>query len=57
MSFDDDLFHFKVRRIVERNRNNLINSRFDHHDKIASFLKSHYEIVYERVINVVTSTH
>ena len=42
MSFDDDLFHSEVRRVVERNRNNLINSRFNHRDEIASFLKSHF---------------
>ena len=47
MSFDDDSFHFKTRRIVERNRNNLINFRSDHHDEIASFLKSHFHDVNE----------
>ena len=42
MSFDDDLFHFKTQQIVERNRSNLIDSRFDHRDEIAPFLKSHF---------------
>ena len=42
MSFNDDSFHFKIRRVVERDRNNLINFRFDHRDEIASFLKSHF---------------
>ena len=42
MSFNDDLFYFETRRIVERNRNNLINSHSDHHDEIASFLRSHF---------------
>ena len=47
MSFDDDSFHFEVRRAVGRNRNNLIDSRFDHRDEIASFLKSHFHDVNE----------
>ena len=42
MLFDDDSSHFKVRRVVKKNRNNLINSRFDHRDEIASFLRSHF---------------
>ena len=42
MLFDDDSFHFETQRIVERNRNNLINSRLDHRNEIASFLKSHF---------------
>ena len=45
MSFDDDSFHFKARQIVKRNRNNLINSRSDHCDEIALFLKSHFHDV------------
>ena len=47
MSFDDDLSHFKARRIIEKNRNNLIDSRSDHRDEIASFLKSHFHDVNE----------
>ena len=47
MSFDDDSFHFEARRVVERNRNNLIDSRSDHHDKIALFLKLHFYDVNE----------
>ena len=47
MSFDDDSFYFKARRAVEKNRNNLINSRSNHHDEIASFLKSHFHNVNE----------
>ena len=47
MSFDDDLSHFEVRRVVEKSRNNLIGSRFDHRDEIASFLKSHFHDVNE----------
>ena len=47
MSFDDDSSHFKIRRIVERDRNNLIDSCFNHHDEIASFLKSHFHDVNE----------
>ena len=47
MSFDDDSFHFKARRVVERNRNNLIDSRLDHRDEIASFLKSYFHDVNE----------
>ena len=42
MSFDDNSFHFEIRQIVGKNRDNLIDSRFDHRDKIASFLKSHF---------------
>ena len=42
MSFDNDSFHFEIRRVVERNWNNLINFRFNHHDEIASFLRSHF---------------
>ena len=47
MSFDDDLFHFETRRVVERDRDNLIDSRFDHRNEIASFLKSHFHDVNE----------
>ena len=47
MSFDDDSFHFKIRRVVERDRDNLIDSRSDHRDEIASFLKSHFHHVNE----------
>ena len=47
MLFDNDLFHFETRRVVEKDRNNLIDSRFDHRDKIASFLKSHFHDVNE----------
>ena len=47
MLFDDDSFHSKARRIVERNRNNLIDSRSDHRDEIASFLRSHFHDVNE----------
>ena len=47
MSFDDDSSHFEARQIVERNRNNLIDSRSSHRDEIASFLKSHFHDVNE----------
>ena len=47
MSFDDDLFYFKIRRIVERNQNNLIDSCFNHRDEIASFLKLHFHDINE----------
>ena len=47
MSFDDDLFHFKIRRAVEKDRNNLINSRSDYRDEIASFLKLHFHDINE----------
>ena len=47
MSFDDDSSHFEIRRIVEKNRNNLADFRFDHRDEIASFLKSHFHDVNE----------
>ena len=47
MSFDNDSFHFKVRRVVERDRNDLIDSCFDHRDEIASFLKSHFHDINE----------
>ena len=47
MSFDDDLFHSEARRVVERDRNNLIDSRSDHRDEIASFLRSHFHDVNE----------
>ena len=40
MLFNDNSFHFETRRAVEKDRNNLIDSRFDHRDEIASFLKS-----------------
>ena len=47
MSFDDDSFHSEARRVIERNRNNLIDSCPDHRDEIASFLKSHFHDVDE----------
>ena len=47
MSFDNDSFHSEARRVVEKNRDNLINSRSDHCDKIAPFLKSHFHDVDE----------
>ena len=47
MSFDNDSFHSEVRQVVERNRNNLIDFRFDSRDEIASFLKSHFHNVNE----------
>ena len=47
MSFDDDSFHFKTRRVVERNRDNLIDFRSNHRDEIALFLKSHFHDVDE----------
>ena len=45
MSFDDDSSHFKIRRVVEKDRNNLVDSRSDHRDEIAPFLKSHFHDV------------
>ena len=45
MLFDDNSFHSEVQQTVERNRNNLIDSRLDHRDEIASFLKSHFHDV------------
>ena len=45
MSFDDNSFHFEIRRIVKKDRNNLIDFRFDHRDEIASFLRSHFHDV------------
>ena len=47
MSFDDDSSRFEVRRIVEKDQNNLIDFRFDHRDEIASFLRSHFHNVNE----------
>ena len=47
MSFDDDSFHFEARRVVERGRSNLIDSRSSHRDEIASFLKLHFHNVNE----------
>ena len=47
MSFNDDSFYFKTRRAVKKDRNNLIDSRFNHRDKIASFLKLHFHDVNE----------
>ena len=47
MLFDDDSFHFEGRRIVEKGRDNLIDSRFNHRDEIASFLKSHFHNINE----------
>ena len=45
MLFNDDSFYSKTRRAVEKDRNNLIDFHFDHHDEIASFLKSHFHNV------------
>ena len=45
MLFNDDSSRFKIRRVVEKDRSNLIDSRFDHRDEIASFLKSHFHDV------------
>ena len=47
MSFNDDSFHSEARRAVEKDRNNLIDSRSNHRDEIASFLKSHFHDVNE----------
>ena len=47
MSFDDDSFRSETRRVVERNRSNLIDFRSDHCDEIASFLRSHFHDVNE----------
>ena len=47
MSFDNDSSHSEARRVVERNRDSLIDSRSDHRDEIASFLKSHFHDVNE----------
>ena len=47
MLFNNNSFHFKARRTVERNWNNLIDFRFDYHDEIASFLKLHFHDVNE----------
>ena len=47
MLFDDDSSHSEVRRAVERGRNSLADSCSDHHDEIASFLKSHFHDVDE----------
>ena len=47
MSFDDDLFYFKARQIVERNWNNLINFCFDHRNELALFLKLHFHNINE----------
>ena len=47
MSFDNNSFYFETRRIVEKDRNNLIDFCFDHRDEIASFLKSHFHDVNE----------
>ena len=47
MSFDDGSFHSEARRAVERNRDNLIDSRPDHRDEIAPFLRSHFHDVNE----------
>ena len=41
MLFNNDSFHSEARRVVEKDRNNLIDFRFNHHDEIALFLKSH----------------
>ena len=42
MSFDDNSFYFKTQQVVEKDQNNLIDSRFNYRDEIASFLKSHF---------------
>ena len=47
MLFDNDSSRFETRRVVRKDRNNLIDSRFDHRDEIASFLKSHFHDVNE----------
>ena len=47
MSFDDDLSHSEAQRAVEKDRNNLIDSRPSHRDGIAPFLKSHFHDVNE----------
>ena len=47
MLFDDDSFRSEARRVVERNRDNLIDSCLDHRDEIASFLKSYFHDVNE----------
>ena len=47
MSFDDDSFHFEIRRVVERNWDNLIDFRSSHRDEIAPFLRSHFHDVNE----------
>ena len=47
MSFDDDSSRSEVRRAVEKDRDNLIDSRSDHRDEIASFLRSHFHDVNE----------
>ena len=45
ISFNDDSFHSKVWRVVEKSRDNLIDFRSNHRDEIASFLKSHFHDV------------
>ena len=45
--FNDDLFHFEARRIVEKDRNNLIDSRSDYRNEIALFLRLHFYDVNE----------
>ena len=47
MSFDDDSFHSEARRVVERDRSNLIDSRSNHRDEIAPFLRLHFHDVDE----------
>ena len=47
MSFDDDSSHSEARRVIGRDRNNLIDFHSNHHDEIASFLKSHFHDVDE----------
>ena len=47
MSFDDDSSRSEARRVVERNRDNLIDSRSSHRDEIASFLRLHFHDVNE----------
>ena len=47
MLFNDNSFHFEARRIVERNRNNLIDFYSDHHNEIVLFLKLHFHNVNE----------
>ena len=45
MSFDNDSSYSEIWRVVEKDRDNLINSRSDHRAEIASFLKLQYHNV------------
>ena len=47
MLFNDDSSRSKTQRVVKKDRDNLINFRFDHRDEIVSFLKSHFHDVNE----------